>query len=124
MSQQLFIGNSSDFPLGQAKSAHADKVSVLVVHLAEGYYAIANKCPHLGLPLAGGKLEGNVITCPWHNSKFDVCTGRNLDWVGGIAGVKMPGWVSSIVALGKQPHGVTTYTVTEKEGKLYLQLSD
>ncbi len=124
MSQQVFIGNTSDFPLGQAKGASANAVSVLVVHLKNGYCAIANKCPHLGLPLAGGKLAGNVISCPWHNSTFDVCTGRNLDWVSGIAGVKMPGWVRNIVALGKQPHGVTTYPVTEKEGKLYLHPGD
>ena len=122
MSQHILVGPSADFPLGQAKAAHADKTSVLVVHLPEGFFAIANKCPHLGLPLSGGKLDGNVITCPWHNSRFDVCNGRNLDWVSGIAGVKMPGWVRNIVALGKEPHGVATYPVIEKDSMLYVQI--
>jgi hypothetical protein len=33
-------------------------------------------------------VDGNIITCPFHGSKFDMCTGENLDCVTGIAGTK------------------------------------
>jgi len=36
------------------------------------------KCPHLGGPLNEGTLQGSTLTCPWHGSEFDVCTGAVL----------------------------------------------
>jgi glycine/D-amino acid oxidase-like deaminating enzyme/nitrite reductase/ring-hydroxylating ferredoxin subunit len=38
-------------------------------------YAIDNACSHAGGPLCDGPLEGTVVTCPWHRSRFDVTTG-------------------------------------------------
>jgi nitrite reductase/ring-hydroxylating ferredoxin subunit len=42
-----------------------------------------NRCPHLGFSLTRGpgglKYEDGVVQCPWHNSRFNVCTGENLD---------------------------------------------
>ena len=32
----------------------------------------------MGGPLAEGKLEGNVVQCPWHGSRFDITTGKVL----------------------------------------------
>jgi nitrite reductase/ring-hydroxylating ferredoxin subunit len=39
-------------------------------------YACANRCPHEGYPLMEGDLSGDcVLTCNWHNWKFDLKTG-------------------------------------------------
>ena len=38
--------------------------------------AIAATCSHLGGPLADGDRDGDVVVCPWHGSKFDLCTGE------------------------------------------------
>ena len=51
---------------------------VLLANVGGSYYAIPNKCTHLGGPLGKGSLEGNIITCPWHGSQFDVTTGKNV----------------------------------------------
>jgi uncharacterized membrane protein len=40
-----------------------------------------------GGPLADGEREGDVVVCPWHGSRFDVCTG---DVVGGPAVFPQP----------------------------------
>jgi nitrite reductase/ring-hydroxylating ferredoxin subunit len=40
--------------------------------------AIANTCTHMGGPLNEGEREGNVVTCPWHGSQFDLCSGEVL----------------------------------------------
>ena len=40
--------------------------------------AIANTCTHRGGPLAEGERDGNVVTCPWHGSQFDLCSGEVL----------------------------------------------
>jgi ferredoxin-nitrite reductase len=36
-------------------------------------------CPHEGASLADGEIKNGVVTCPWHNWEFDVCTGCSLD---------------------------------------------
>jgi nitrite reductase/ring-hydroxylating ferredoxin subunit/uncharacterized membrane protein len=57
----------------------ADGQHVLVTRSASGQLcAIANTCSHFGGPLAKGEREGDVVVCPWHGSRFDVCTGRVL----------------------------------------------
>jgi len=37
--------------------------------------AIAATCSHLGGPLAKGERDGDSVICPWHGSRFDLCTG-------------------------------------------------
>jgi nitrite reductase/ring-hydroxylating ferredoxin subunit len=50
---------------------------LLVTRSASGEpCAIAATCSHFGGPLAKGAREGDVVVCPWHGSRFDVCTGR------------------------------------------------
>ena len=53
----------------------------------DGVYACNNRCPHEGYPLMEGKLTrradggGCILTCNWHNWKFDLEGGETL--VGG-----------------------------------------
>jgi len=39
-------------------------------------YAVDNRCPHEGYPLAQGTVSGCVLTCNWHNYKFDLRDGE------------------------------------------------
>jgi nitrite reductase/ring-hydroxylating ferredoxin subunit len=48
----------------------------------KGLYACNNRCPHEGYPLREGTItQGCVLTCNWHNWKFDLESGKTL--VGG-----------------------------------------
>lgn len=38
--------------------------------------AIAATCSHLGGPLDEGERDGDTVICPWHGSRFDLCTGE------------------------------------------------
>jgi nitrite reductase/ring-hydroxylating ferredoxin subunit len=38
--------------------------------------AIAATCSHLGGPLDQGDRDGDTVVCPWHGSRFDLCTGE------------------------------------------------
>jgi nitrite reductase/ring-hydroxylating ferredoxin subunit len=38
--------------------------------------AIAATCSHLGGPLEEGKRDGDTVVCPWHGSRFDLCSGE------------------------------------------------
>lgn len=37
--------------------------------------AIAATCSHLGGPLDEGERDGDTVVCPWHGSRFDLCSG-------------------------------------------------
>jgi 3-phenylpropionate/trans-cinnamate dioxygenase ferredoxin component len=60
---------------GKTKKAIVDGIEILFANVGGKYYAIANKCPHMGGSLSDGTMEGGIITCPKHGSKFDVKTG-------------------------------------------------
>lgn len=64
---------------GRPAPVYPKGVGVLLVRLGEELHAVANKCAHMGCPLEGGRLEGAVLTCPCHDWRFDVRTGRFLD---------------------------------------------
>jgi 3-phenylpropionate/trans-cinnamate dioxygenase ferredoxin subunit len=50
--------------------------AVLIANVKGTYYAVDNLCTHYAGDLSEGILEGNVVTCPNHGSKFDVTTGK------------------------------------------------
>lgn len=51
--------------------------------------AISAVCTHMGGPLEEGRREGDTIVCPWHGSRFELCTGKPLD---GPAVFHQPGY--------------------------------
>ena len=60
---------------------HEDK-QIAVFQSGDKVYACNNRCPHEGYPLSEGTLsDGCILTCNWHNWKFDLEDGATL--VGG-----------------------------------------
>jgi nitrite reductase/ring-hydroxylating ferredoxin subunit len=75
-------------PKGKAVIRH-DGRQILLVHGAAGTFACLNRCPHEGYPLSEGTLtEGCVLTCNWHNWKFNLASGATL--VGGDRLTRFP----------------------------------
>lgn len=52
---------------------------ILLVRRGAKIFALAETCSHLGGPLSEGKLEGDVIQCPWHGSRFSIADGHVVD---------------------------------------------
>ncbi len=52
------------------------KNRVLAVRQGKIIHACGGKCTHYGAPLEQGFLRGHILTCPWHNAKFDITTGN------------------------------------------------
>ena len=77
------IAQIDQVPAGSMKSFVVNGKEILLVNYEGNYYAISNKCTHAEGDLSKGKLEGKIVTCPVHGSKFDVTTGIS------IAGPKM-----------------------------------
>ena len=41
--------------------------------------AISSVCNHFGGPLEQGDREGDTVVCPWHKSRFNLCSGEAID---------------------------------------------
>ena len=65
----------ADIPDGQGKLwRHGDK-RIALFRTAAGVYAADNRCPHQGYALVRGDVNDGVLTCAWHNWKFELGTG-------------------------------------------------
>ena len=76
-------------------------VNVLLARVGGSVYAISGVCAHMACPLFTGKLEGYIITCPCHDWRFDIRTGKFLD---------------------APELGLVTYSTKSEDGKLLIKL--
>jgi nitrite reductase/ring-hydroxylating ferredoxin subunit len=65
----------TELPAGTSKTCRVNGKEVGIYNVGGKIYACENTCFHQGAPLADGRLDGQVITCPWHSWKYDVTTG-------------------------------------------------
>lgn len=63
---------------GKLYRVTAAGVPVALLRQGGQFYAIAATCPHAGGPLDEGTLQGDVVECPWHGSRFCLRDGRVL----------------------------------------------
>ena len=62
------------------RRVEADGVGVLLSRTGSGEIcAISATCNHFGGPLEQGDREGDTVVCPWHRSRFDLCSGEAID---------------------------------------------
>jgi nitrite reductase/ring-hydroxylating ferredoxin subunit len=93
---------AAGIPPGGARSfAHEDK-RIAVFRTPGGVFACDNRCPHQGYALVRGDVRDGVLTCAWHNWKFELGTGTCR--FGG--------------------EGVRTYPVQVRDGQVWLDLAD
>jgi len=71
--------SESDLEEGKPIRADYNGTPILLVRRGSETYALAETCSHLGGPLSEGKLDGDVIQCPWHGSRFSIRDGHVID---------------------------------------------
>lgn len=76
MSNFVKVLTLADIQPGTAKTCMVNGKEIGVYNVDGKIYACENTCFHQGAPLADGRLDGTVITCPWHSWKYDVTNGK------------------------------------------------
>lgn len=71
----LVLSNADEVAPGRMKVVDVEGQTLALVNLEGKYFAFVDRCPHMGCPLSTGTLEGAVVTCICHHSKFDVTNG-------------------------------------------------
>jgi nitrite reductase/ring-hydroxylating ferredoxin subunit len=62
---------------GQKIVAEVDGKNVIVTRTMAGLSAFANECPHYGLGLIDGAIDGAAVFCPGCGVAFDIHTGKS-----------------------------------------------
>ncbi|MGH2460389.1 MAG: Rieske (2Fe-2S) protein [Chloroflexota bacterium] len=57
----------------------AERHGIAVFYHDGRFYAVDNRCPHMGFPLSKGSLRCGVLTCHWHHARFDLESGGTFD---------------------------------------------
>jgi nitrite reductase/ring-hydroxylating ferredoxin subunit len=91
-----------DITDGGAKSfAYLDK-RIALFRTPRGVYASDNRCPHQGYALVRGDVKDDVLTCAWHNWKFELGTG--------------------VCTFGGE--NIRTYPVEIRQGQVFVDITD
>ncbi len=75
MTRWMQVAQRSEVKHGESKVVKLGDERVAIFNADGKFYAINNTCPHQGGPLGEGVLDGESITCPWHEWKYDLKTG-------------------------------------------------
>jgi nitrite reductase/ring-hydroxylating ferredoxin subunit len=81
MSDFETVLKTSDLQPGNMKLTKLGATEILIANLDGRFCAFSNICPHDEAPLEEGELEGDVLTCPWHFTRFNVRTGEVIDGI-------------------------------------------
>lgn len=106
MNTMVDVGAIGDFASGTMKIVTIQDDDYLLARVGDEFFATQARCPHMGGHLAEGTLEGSVVTCPRHGSRFDLRDGSVVRWT------DYSGLTLQVVKVFRSPRSLTTYPVT------------
>ncbi len=72
------VAKTDEIGIGEKKKIEIEGKVIMITNIDGKYYALDNKCPHMGGSLYDGKFQDGKIICPRHGSAFDVKTGKSI----------------------------------------------
>ncbi len=73
------VGIKGELAPGRMKRIVAHGRRILVANVDGRYCAVDDTCTHEEASLASGVLNGELVRCPLHGSRFNVCTGKAME---------------------------------------------
>ena len=116
MGKLVEVSRSDELAEGAMREIVAKGHKILLARAGDTYYAVDNRCPHLGGRLSEGTLEGFIVTCPRHGSQFDLRDGKVVRWLKGSRLISMIG--KSL----KSPKPITIYEVKVEDDRILIEV--
>ena len=89
---EIAVGSVDDVRRDGCRLVTVEGRQVGVISVGDAFYAVSDRCPHMGASMCTGSLGGTfvpsaphelryglderVLRCPWHGWEFDLETGR------------------------------------------------
>ena len=78
MKKFIKIASKSEISSGKMKEYKIGDKTIVIVNIGGKYLAFDGLCTHMQCPLAGGNLDGNILTCYCHGAQFDISDGKAI----------------------------------------------
>ena len=72
------VCRAEEIDLEDARRIDIDGKAYAVFHTPRGFYATEGLCTHERANLADGMVEGDYVSCPKHNSRFHIPSGKAM----------------------------------------------
>jgi len=69
------VADITDIDLNQSVSVEVGGQAILICNTENGVFAVEDRCTHTDIPLCGGLIVENLISCPVHGAVFDLSDG-------------------------------------------------
>lgn len=79
MVEKIPVCKLEDIPMEDMRCVSLPDRNVLVAHTRSGVFVADEMCTHEDARLCDGNLNGTLVKCPLHGSRFDLATGKVLD---------------------------------------------
>ena len=117
MTTLVEVATVNDIHRGSLNRVRIGGCDIVLARSGDRYFCADNLCPHLKGDLSQGTLQGSVITCPEHHSKFDLTDGHVIRWTD-LTGIKL------VLAKNvRPPRPLVTHAVKVEGGKIFVELS-
>ena len=114
MRKFIEVAKIDELKSGTMKMVMAEGHEILLARAGDKYFATDNRCPHMSGDLSQGQLEGTVITCPRHGSRFDINNGQVVRWLKG-------GLMSKLGGVLKPSRDLVVYNVRVEDGRVSVE---
>jgi nitrite reductase/ring-hydroxylating ferredoxin subunit len=76
---KVYVGSVEDVKARGCVQVSGGGHGIAVFAHEDRFYALDNRCPHMGFPLSRGTVHDGLLTCHWHHARFDLEGGGTLD---------------------------------------------
>ena len=73
-----FAAKLSDIPQGGIRPLELAGEKVILARRGSIVACFQNACAHMGMPIHEGEIDDGIITCPYHQFRYDLATGECL----------------------------------------------
>jgi nitrite reductase (NADH) small subunit len=74
------VGKLDDIPRQGSRIVNTPRGEIALFRCVDDQvFALNNRCPHKGGPLAQGIVHGTRVTCPLHSWQIDLATGSAIE---------------------------------------------
>lgn len=79
MAEWVKVGSAGEVADGEVNNYSVGERQISVANIDGDLHAFDDVCTHQQCSLAEGDLDGTIIECPCHGSRFDVTTGEAVN---------------------------------------------
>ncbi len=132
------LARTGDVPPGTCKIVAVIGREIGIFNVGGEYYALSNRCPHMGAELCRGRIvglvepgepgeyklvrQGEFLRCPWHGWEFDIRTGQSWCDPNSVKARSFKVEVEAGSKLVKGPYVAESFPVTVEEDYLVIDI--